>query len=155
MLFPARLRVVTLTGTVFSTPEDAWSWLESQTTPDLTNNVQQDKKLRRTRSRRRQVTQRSDPPKPDEVRKEIRRVVEGVAMLGGRARGTNIASPLSSQKGDNYSDSDNGTEISTHSSIILPMITPGTSDEIIKLRSFDTDYPQLRYTRPSSRTSLR
>ncbi|KAJ1207429.1 hypothetical protein NDU88_002820 [Pleurodeles waltl] len=114
MLFPARLRVVTPTGTMFfSTLEDAWSWLESQATLDLTNNAQQDKKRRRTRSRRRQVTQRSDPPNPDEVRKERRRVVEAVAMLGGRARGSNIASPLSSQKGDDHSDSDKLTEIST------------------------------------------
>ncbi|KAJ1177096.1 hypothetical protein NDU88_002358 [Pleurodeles waltl] len=132
MLFPARLRMVTPTGTMFfSTPEDAWSWLESQTTPDLTNNAQQDKKLRCTRSRGRQITQRSDPPNPDEVRKERRRVVEAVAMLGGRARRSNIASPSSSQKGDDHSDSDNGTQISTQSSIIMPMITPGTSDEII------------------------
>ncbi|KAJ1081301.1 hypothetical protein NDU88_001483 [Pleurodeles waltl] len=129
MPFPARLRVVNPTGTeFFSTPEDTWSWLESQTTPDPTNISQHDKKRRRPRSRRRQVTHKSDPPNPDEVQKESRRVVEAVAMLGEGTRRSNMASPLSSQKEDDHSDSDNENATSTQSSVILSVITPGTAD---------------------------
>ncbi|KAJ1165685.1 hypothetical protein NDU88_006102 [Pleurodeles waltl] len=127
-----KLRVVTPTGTeLLSTPEDTWSWLETHTTSDPTNDSQQDKKQRRHRSRRRQATPKRTPPNPDEVQTERQRVVEAVAMLGEGPRRSNMASPLSSQKEDDHLDSDNETATSTQSSGILPMITPGTADDII------------------------
>ncbi|KAJ1174212.1 hypothetical protein NDU88_006034 [Pleurodeles waltl] len=85
--------------------------------------------------------QRQEEPhlNPDEVQKERGRVIEAVAMLGEGPRRSNMASPLSSQKEDDHSDSGNETATSTQSSVILPVITPGTADGIIQLRSADTD----------------
>ncbi|KAJ1136934.1 hypothetical protein NDU88_003348 [Pleurodeles waltl] len=128
MLFPARLRVVAPTGAEsFSTPEEAWAWLESCSAPD----PQYRKKRQRPRLRRRQTAHRIDPPTPKEVQEERQRVMEAVVLFGGGPGGSATASPSSPQKEDGHSDSDNETATSTQSSIVLPAITPGTAEEII------------------------
>ncbi|KAJ1083879.1 hypothetical protein NDU88_004034 [Pleurodeles waltl] len=88
-------------------------------------------KRRRPRPTMHQPTYRGDPPTADEVLSERRQAMEAAARIGGEARRSEAASPQSPQKEDEHSDSDSEIATSTQSSILLPVITPGTADEII------------------------
>ncbi|KAJ1088055.1 hypothetical protein NDU88_001214 [Pleurodeles waltl] len=88
-------------------------------------------KRRRPKPTRHQPTYRRDPPTADEVFNERRQAMEAAARIGGEAGRPGAASPRSPQKEDEHSDSDSETMTSTQSSILLPVITPGTADEII------------------------
>ncbi|KAJ1083002.1 hypothetical protein NDU88_003163 [Pleurodeles waltl] len=132
MQFPARLRVVAPSGTeLYSTPVETWAWLESRLTSEPNANPQHRVKRRRPRPTRHQPTYRRDPLTMDEALNERRQAMEAAARIGGATRRSAITPPRSPQKEDEHSDSDSETAMSTHASILLPMITPGTADEII------------------------
>ncbi|KAJ1173480.1 hypothetical protein NDU88_005312 [Pleurodeles waltl] len=88
-------------------------------------------KRRRPRPTRHQPTYRRDPLTMDEALNERRQAMEAAARIGGATGRSGITPPRSPQKEDEHSDSDSETATSTQSSILLPVITPGTADEII------------------------
>ncbi|KAJ1100798.1 hypothetical protein NDU88_005873 [Pleurodeles waltl] len=129
MHFPARLGVVTQIGVeFFTTPQEAWVWLERM--PDLYPGgpFQRWKRKRRLRSHRRQSTARPGPPTAQEVQEEWQRVVAAVALMGDSSLSNmSPAQELSREQ----TESDSESAASTHSSVIFPVVTPGTADELI------------------------
>ncbi|KAJ1154482.1 hypothetical protein NDU88_007234 [Pleurodeles waltl] len=127
MQFPIRTQVVTTTGVeFFASLQEAWSWLERM--PDLDPGESSQRQKRHPRSRRRRPTVGPGSPTAAEAQEERQRMVAEVASLGD--------SPLSNmsparEMSREQTDSDNESAASTHLSVILPVVTPSTSDELI------------------------
>ncbi|KAJ1115672.1 hypothetical protein NDU88_003894 [Pleurodeles waltl] len=128
-----RRRMITPSGVeFFSDLEEAWAWLESRLDSDPNTMSHHHKKNRRPRLRRRQLSHRIDPPTPKDAQEERQWLMAAVAQLGGTSDGSDMASPSNLQKEDEQSDSDGETATSTQSSVVLPVVTPGTADELFE-----------------------
>ncbi|KAJ1154002.1 hypothetical protein NDU88_006759 [Pleurodeles waltl] len=129
MQFPARLLVVTTTGMeFFATPQEAWSWLECMPDLDPAESSQRRKRKRRPRSHQRRPTVGAGPPTAEEVQEEWQRVVAAVALMGDSSLSNMSPSRETSRE---QTDLANESAASTHSSVILWVVTPGTADELI------------------------
>ncbi|KAJ1213408.1 hypothetical protein NDU88_001045 [Pleurodeles waltl] len=92
---------------------------------------QHNKRKRRPRSRRRQPSHKIDPPTPKEAQEERQRVMAAVALLGRPPEASSSTVPSNLQRDDEHSDSDSETATSAQPSIVLPVVTPNTADELI------------------------
>ncbi|KAJ1136786.1 hypothetical protein NDU88_003200 [Pleurodeles waltl] len=101
-------------------------------------------KRRQPISTRHQPTYRGNPPTADEVLNERRQAMEAAARIVGEVGMSEAASPQSPQKEEEHSESDSETATSTQSSILLPVITPGTADEIICAISTSSESPSYK-----------
>ncbi|KAJ1155581.1 hypothetical protein NDU88_008310 [Pleurodeles waltl] len=112
-------------------PEETWTWVEARSTSLLSADPQHGARRRHPKSGTRRTTYRSDPPTAEKTQKERRQAMEAAAMTGGGAGRSEASSPQSTQREDEHLGSDNETMTSSRSSVLLPMVTPGTADEII------------------------
>ena len=124
VLFPARLRVETDGGALFfESPTEASLWIDNHYSEDGRGPGGGGT----TGGRRRRGSSRS-PPTAVEALLERRRVVEVVASLSGGTAGSSLAEESQSR---HATDSDRDSLQSVGSEVRLPVITPGTSDEIL------------------------
>ena len=125
MLFPARLRVVTDKGVLFfTTAAEASLWMDNQY-PEING----EGGSRRQRSPRKRRERGGSSPTEAQVLLKRRKVIEVVASLSSGGH-----SPLqaeSEQGTINDTDSEQESEQSQYLEEALPIITPGTSEEII------------------------
>ena len=126
MLFPARLRLETDGGVLFFTSStEASLWID--------NHYPEAPEERRSArngaagGRRRQAPSRS-PPSSIEVLLERQRVVEVVASM---SRGAGGPSRIEEELSRHGTESEHESELSMDSTERLPVVTPGTSDEIL------------------------
>ncbi|KAJ1099869.1 hypothetical protein NDU88_004963 [Pleurodeles waltl] len=127
--FLARLWVVTTTGVeFFANPQEAWSWLERMPDLDPGELFQRRKRKRRPRSQWRRRTVGPGPPTAEEAQEEWQRVVATVdSMEDSPLCNMSPARETSREQMDSHNES----AASTHLSVILPVVTLGTADELI------------------------
>ncbi|KAJ1164037.1 hypothetical protein NDU88_004484 [Pleurodeles waltl] len=129
MQFPAQLRVVAPMGVeFFNSPQEVWSWLDLLPNLAPSGPSQHRKRKLRPRSNQRVLSARINPPTAEEVQEERQWVVAAVASLGGSSLSN--MSPTREVSGE-QTDSDNDSLASSHSSVVLPAVTPGTANERI------------------------
>ncbi|KAJ1200990.1 hypothetical protein NDU88_004808 [Pleurodeles waltl] len=126
MLFPARLRIVTISGAqFFSTAEETWSWIDEQTTGDK-NHSPENRHSDRKGKHKQNNSSRRNSPSPLEILKERQKAMEAAASLSGSDHG----SPKQSQDDIEQSESEQESELSLASDKQGPDVNPGTSDII-------------------------
>ncbi|KAJ1097642.1 hypothetical protein NDU88_002759 [Pleurodeles waltl] len=126
MQFPTQLWVVTTIGVeFFANPQKAWSWLERIPDLDPGESSQRRKRKRHPRSRWRRPTVGPGPPTVEEAQEERQKVVVAVALMGDSLLSNMLPARETSRE---QMDSDKESAASTHSSVILLVVTPGTAD---------------------------
>ncbi|KAJ1126500.1 hypothetical protein NDU88_004907 [Pleurodeles waltl] len=127
MMFPARLRVVTKSGTqFFGTAEETWRWIDTGTTEDRERrpeNLHPDRMEKNRHNKASKVGSQS----PLEILKERQKAMEAAGSLSGSDHG----SAKQSQEELEYSESEQESEFSHSPDKHGPDVTPGTSDCII------------------------
>ncbi|KAJ1162036.1 hypothetical protein NDU88_002515 [Pleurodeles waltl] len=95
---------------------------------DLGSPSRRHKRKRRLHSRQRQSSTKTGPPTAEDPQEDEQRVVAAVASMGGSSL-SNMSPTREMSK--EQTESDSKSTASAHSSMLLPVVTLGTADELM------------------------
>ncbi|KAJ1155832.1 hypothetical protein NDU88_008557 [Pleurodeles waltl] len=129
MQYPTRLRVITPEGAkFFQSPAEIWSWIKQQLQARPSGESRPRPGRRKSQHRWSTIPNVPITPSPKEKHHVGQSVVEAVALMSSSGSGQSSALWGLGEKG---SDLDHNSSISETPSIVPPVVTPRSADELI------------------------